>query len=547
MNKKQFANLKHIYKGQREFTSKEDGYTFDFLCDSWELGYKKSLYLEWMHKVDLDEFTFLDLRLAIAHAAKSSAHGSMVAHCYYLKSIAEHLDLSAFEAWWLTLNNIKKKGVKSALTAIFTRYASKTLKPLYDAIKDFSTEIISMRGGAILDSKKGSYSQIEQDNIQEALRIETSECLSQPVKASQQFTRFRNVIASQLITAITRRPTQLRQIKWCDTLPVGTTFTSPKETNGNWEPLTQHMFSDVEQLHIRTFKGKDGRFRYNAEPRSHRLEPNFSHLILRYFQAYQEFLIHQLNEKGVYLNKDEINEIMMCLPLLPDQTLFSSNFTSKKELFNAVSITSEAYHSSATSIRNSIKYLFKKLNPASDRHPMEGVMLSNNRWRHTQLTQAAKLGFSPAQISNITGVTINAIQPYLDLKVQVRVKVDEAYAGNHIIKLFDSISVAELQKKAGFSVKNEFDEEMGYKLTPANCSSCESKGGAPMACYPCNNFRPLETANHQQYLDKALHKLKKNAQSGHPATTKMLKKIIIYIKATIAECNERAILKLGGK
>lgn len=68
-----------------------------------------------------------------------------------------------------------------------------------------------------------------------------------------------------------------------------------------------------------------------------------------------------------------------------------------------------------------------------------------------------------------------------------------------------------------------------------------------MGCYPCDNFRPLETANHQQYLDKAERKLQINSQSGHSATVRKLKKIIIYIKATLALCEERMTLKLVDK
>ncbi|WP_268809492.1 hypothetical protein [Vibrio parahaemolyticus] len=192
-------------------------------------------------------------------------------------------------------------------------------------------------------------------------------------------------------------------------------------------------------------------------------------------------------------------------------------------------------------------YLFEeRISVESDRTPNKHLALQNNRWRHTQLTQAALQGFSQAQIAYITGVTVEAIIPYLDLKAPERVKIDQAYAGNHIIKRFDTISVKELQKNQDFLVKSPFDEEIGYKLNPANCSSCKSKGSAPMGCYPCDNFRPLETANHQQYLDKAERKFEINSQSGHPSTVKKLNKIIIYIKATIALCEERKTLKLRG-
>jgi hypothetical protein len=142
---------------------------------------------------------------------------------------------------------------------------------------------------------------------------------------------------------------------------------------------------------------------------------------------------------------------------------------------------------------------------------------------------------------------VQSIQSYLDLKAPERVIIDQAFAGNSVIRRFDSISSKELQQHPGFVVKSPFDEEMGHKLNPANCASCQSKGAAPMGCYPCDNFRPLETANHQPYLDKAERKLAINNQSAHPATVKRLQTIITYIRVTIALCEERKNLKVGAQ
>ncbi|MFK0570734.1 hypothetical protein [Endozoicomonas sp.] len=549
MNKSQITDLKNEYADQRIFSAKEEGYTFDVLSDEWLLGYKKTLYLEWMNELNVDTATFLDLRLAIAHAASHYAFGTVHTNVSTLKTIVDNLDVNQFEAWWLTLDSYKKT-VRNALFAFCQRsdeYHSATLSPLCNSIKDENLGTPSAIKG-VLDIKNGAYSEIEHDNILEALRIETLQALDGDLFTQKTFTRLRNVIASQLMVAIVRRPVQLVKIKWCDVLRVGQKFQSHKEPDRKWEPITQHLFSDVEQFHLRTFKGKDGEFRFNAESRSHRLEPDFSLMLLRYYQVYENYLSHQLHQNHITLSRDEMTELMRRLPLLPDQSLFSSEYQSKSEIFRAISDTSQAYHLNPNALRENIAYLFKtKLNAQSDRLPNAPLALANNRWRHTQLTQAVWQGFSPAQIASITGVTIGAIQPYIDLKAQERIKIDQAYAGNHIIKRFDTTSVKELQKDKAFCIKSPFDEEMGYKLNPDNCSSCKSKGGAPMGCYPCDNFRPLETANHQQYLDKAERKLEINSQSGHPATVKKLNKIIIYIKATIALCNERKTLKLGGK
>lgn len=547
MNKEQLTALKKEYKGQREFSAKTEGYSFDILSDEWVLGYKETLYMEWMNELDME--TFIDLRLAIAHAATHYAYRSTLAHVSTLKTIINYLNVYAFKAWWLTLDSYKR-AVKDTLYAFCGRsgeYNSVILSPLYETIKD---ENLGKRGGlkGILDIETGAYSEIEHNNLLEALRIETLHALKGEILAQKPYTRLRNVIACQLMVAIVRRPTQLVQIKWCDLLRVGQEFKSHKDSDREWEPVTQHLFSDVEQFHLRTFKGKDGQFRGNAESRSHRLSPDLSELLLRYYQAYETYLCHALNKSNITLSDEEVKELMRRLPLMPDQNLFSSGFLSKAELFNAISDTSKAYHFTPDALGTRIVYLFnKKLRVKSDRLPNKPLALANNRWRHTQLTLAVWMGLSPAQIATITGVTIEAIAPYLDLKAQERVKIDQAYAGNSIIQRFDSTSVKALQKHSDFSVKSPFEEEMGHKLNPTNCSSCQSKGGAPMACYPCDNFRPLETANHQQYLDKAERKLIINSQPGHPATVKRLQTIIVYIKATIAICEERNTLQLGVK
>lgn len=541
--------LKKTYDGQRKFSARADGYYFDLLSDTWDLDYKKYLYLDWTGKLNIDIETYLDLRLAMAHAAKYYSSSSLKTFANILKSIVMHLNIYDFQAWWLALDSykIQVRNCLSALCRPRNGYACNTLQPLFDAIKDENLGKQGVMKG-ILDPKTGAYSEVEQNNILESLRTGTLQILNGDIISENNFIALRSIIGSHLLITLVRRPTQLVQIKWCDILPVGQIFESHKEADLNWKPVTQHLFSDVEQLHLRTFKGKDGGFRNNAESRSHRLEPDFSQLLLRYYQTYENCFLHSLSVQKISLNDHETKEIMRRLPVLPDRSLFSSNFESKTVLFESISDTSKPYHLQETSLTRNIQYLFKeKLKPNSDRLPNDNLTLSNNRWRHTILTQGARYGLSPACLAAITGVTIESIIPYLDLKVSERVAIDEAYAGNNIIKRFDSMSVKELQIHNDFKVKSLFDEEIGHKLNPANCTDCQSKGGAPMACYPCDNFRPLESANHQQYLDKAERKLTINSQSAHPATVQRLKKIILYIKTTITLCEEIKTTKVEGK
>lgn len=547
MNSLEISSLKNSYKGKRSFQSKITGYEFDLFSDVWILGYKKTLYLDWMNT--LDKNVFLDLRLAIAHATKYYAYTSLNIFVSILKTLCQFLEPATFEAWWLTLTSYKMR-VRNVLYALCMRsneYRSNILTPLYNIVKD---ENLGSKDGSrnILNDTTGAYTEIERDNLLEALRIETLNALHTEFAKTNHLIRLRNVMGCQLMVAIVRRPAQLVQLKWCDLLRVGQAFKSHKDSNLDWQPLTQQHFSDVEQLHLRTFKGKDGTFRGNAESRSHRLEPNLSELLLRYYQAYESYLCASLSQNDIALSESESKELMHRLPLFPEQSLFSAEFETKESLLRSVSDISEAFHLSSVSFTSNIAYLFnEKLDIKSDRITHIPLAFKNNRWRHTQLTLAAWMGLSPVQIAAITGVTVDAIKFYLDLKAPERVKIDEAFAGNSVIQRFDSVSSKQLLQHPDFKVKSHFDEEMGHKLNPANCASCQSKGAAPMGCYPCDNFRPLETANHQQYLDKAERKLAINSQSGHPATVKRLQTIILYIRVTIALCQERKTQKVGAQ
>lgn len=78
------------------------------LSNTWELGYKSYLYLNWLNELNIDTNTYLDLRLAIAHAAKHYTYGSLNGHVSIFKSIVKYLDIYDFQAWWLTLDTYKK-------------------------------------------------------------------------------------------------------------------------------------------------------------------------------------------------------------------------------------------------------------------------------------------------------------------------------------------------------------------------------------------------------------------------------------------------------
>ena len=107
MNSSEINSLKNSYDGKKTFQSKAAGYEFDLFSDSWTLGYKKTVYLDWMNT--LDSNVYLDLRLALAHAVKQYAPSSIITQVSILKTLCYFLEPATFEAWWRTLTSYKEK------------------------------------------------------------------------------------------------------------------------------------------------------------------------------------------------------------------------------------------------------------------------------------------------------------------------------------------------------------------------------------------------------------------------------------------------------
>ena len=541
-NNNSFEYLQLSFDGQRLYHAKNDAYKFDIFDDKWQLGTKNFVYLDWMHDINYDQQTFIDLRVLLAIAASKLGSGSVTRFASALKALGNQLAIAKFQLAWLSLKESNKKSLSD-----FFRFSIKKANfPKFKALDDFAskhrpkTEL----GSNILDPEKGVYSEIEYDSIKEQLRLATTN-LKKTCENAQDVHAFSLLIASQLLIALVRRPTQLVQLKWSDALPVGQKFSDHRSLKKESVPEKEFLFTDIECLHIRTFKGKDGLFRGNAERNSHRLEPDLSLLLLIYHQQYESVFINLLEKQGISLTQDERQKIMLCCPILPEYQLFTMQYGTKSNLFNAIGRSSNAFHKTSANLINNLGEFCAGLSFKSDRINSDDLQLANNRLRHTVLTSGAQQGLSAPYLASITGVTEQAVQPYIELSFEARLEIDLAFAEKDVLRKFGNMSVKHLQKQDGFVVRNEFDEEIGIRANPTNCTSCSSKMGMPLGCYPCDNFTAFDEANHQQYLDKALKKYEVNKLENNPVVLKKLKKIILYIQATIKICEERKLAARG--
>lgn len=121
-----------------------------------------------------------------------------------------------------------------------------------------------------------------------------------------------------------------------------------------------------------------------------------------------------------------------------------------------------------------------------------------------------------------------------------------ALAPNPTLNGFGRISVTELQSQPGYAAQNEYEQVIGLLDAPQDCASCPSRGGKPLACYPCQNFKPFVDADHHAQLDKAERRLALQSQAGAgEGSLKPLRTIVAYIHATILACEQHRALSLG--
>lgn len=427
-------------------------------------------------------------------------------------------------------------GNQTILRALYARAKALNIVELIP-FADFLIEVgTDNPGSKFLDPKKGAYSDKENASISYAFRVTTDKLLrtynnSMQMNSLTEVNELGVLVAHHLMRGILRRPTQLIALKWSDFRSLGVGF---------HHTINSPELIDSELLHVRIFKGKTGDFRGYAEKRSIRLESDLSSLIILYHRNYMQLFTYRLNERGIRLNNEELSDLRGRLPVFPDVKLFTMQFN-KQTLLTSLSMNTKSFHKSSSTLWELLSDFSKRhftSHLRSERVDSEKLTVGNNRIRHTALTNGARKGNEGAELAQLTGVTLDAVKPYIDLSNDARREIDEALSDNRMLNQFGRIPVVDLQSQPGFVHLNELDEEIAIITAPHDCNSCKSDLGKPLGCYPCPNFKPLATANHQYYLDKAERKLALNSSSNtNSLTFRKLREIVIYIQATILGCS----------
>ncbi|WP_375277312.1 hypothetical protein [Pseudoalteromonas marina] len=541
-------DIAKFWTGKRRFRAKAEGYEFDLFSNTWLLDLDFTLGHELLSESRMSGKCQLMIRRLLALRAGEVApitirqYSRGLSHFY---PVIE--DFKVFQQSYHKASDSKKRKLKMLLAPIYKRktkvakQVAAYFQHIYELVGDNETD--RDRADIISDPQKGAYADEEYHALAECVRQETLRAVDVTASDVRRFlgknsgvaiAQLSRAVGLQLMPALLRRPTQLVQLKWADVIPIGVSFAEHDATKAGGLVEVEQTFSDVEQLHIRTFRGKEGTFRLNAEKRSHRIDPDLSDIIMLYRSRYQQAFKENLDAQGIQLTNDEWVEIIFRSPLLIGDHFFFTQFETKTSLFNTLGRQSKSLHLKPGTLTGSFRTLFEKVAISNERTNL--LKLSNNRIRHTALTNGARDGYSKWELAALTGVTADAVEPYLDLDFASRLQIDSAFAELKMFKQFDRIGVSELQQQEGFRVLNEFEEEQGIITNPPNCGRCKAATGKPLGCYGCGNFRPYLEADHRVNLQKAERKLTLN-QGGTENVLKPLVRAITYIKATILVCD----------
>lgn len=522
--------------------ARDQAFSFVPMEDIWLLGVLSD------EKIDVSELHLsasdckLEYLTLLVHFAEIRSPGTVKKHYSALRISGFTSNFKDFQQLWPRLTTTLQSSFKTLYRLAVEDYCWQRFEEFYEFTQRTSIQLKRQH----LDLYKGAYTDDENDSISYAFRVATVQILkeyqdTQQIITPRQVSILGSFVALHLNRGIVRRSSQLVQLKWADIRPSGMGF---------GDSLQVPKLVDHESLHIRIFKGKRGDFRGFAEKRSLLLSPELSNLIALYYHHYMQTLEEKWLGQGIVLSQSQLPEVRNMLPVFCGITIFSTEFNTVSQLLQAFSMKSKAFHKTADNLSAVMFYSQKEYlrkNLRSDRMDKSKFNVSNNRIRHTIMTNGARKNMDGAQLAAITGVTTDTVKIYVDLSHDARVEIDEHLSSNKVLNGFGRIPVTDTKDEIGFVQLNEFEEEIGIISDETHCVGCSSKMGKPLGCYPCPNFKPLVDADHGHYLVIAERKLSINQSSNNSLVTQKLNKCVRFIQATIKACDEYRMKKIRNR
>lgn len=513
-----------------EFIS-SNGLTFNALDDSWllnDIG-KNGLYLDikFLNEKHFDDETNLDIRLTIAKAATTLSISTIKNMTYCLKN-KNYKSLSITDIA-SSLPNINNHDLK-ALKILFKHLVDHNKLKYIDTYNYLSS--IKFNNNKNYDYKKHSYSDIEKHSIITKLNNRINQCIERLVIDSKdnmncfnkkELKNIRLLIGIRLMMGLVRRPSQLSCLKWIDIIPVGSDFNDIEIEN-------IYNYSDINELQVRIFKGKQGdlKFRKNVEKYPLIINHNISEELLFYRYYYKKSLKIYLKNILGQMKDDDFESIFPLCPIFFCNTLFEMKIKNIEELSLIITEKSQSFHCPVDKFSLMLNHKAENI----------GIPITNNRWRHTINTAAILKGLPINDVAKITQVTTKAIKYYIDLNHNERNMIDDKFIANDFIGNIFSQNIINILDKSKNIIINEDSNILGQNDCNHTCSNCKSS--RPIGCYGCDNFHALITANHNDVLQEANRKYNIRKSLGEPLSNlSRLSTQIKLIEKTIELCQLR--------
>ncbi|MCD9489939.1 hypothetical protein GLP30_03735 [Photobacterium phosphoreum] len=510
-----------------EFIS-SNGLTFNALDDSWLLndvgrnGIR--LNLHFLKEKNFDNETIIDIKLTIAKAATTLSISTIKNMTYCLKN--ESYKSLSIKDIKLSLPNINNHNIK-ALQILFKHLTYHNKLKYVDTYNYLMT--VKVNNNKNYDSKKHSYSDVEKYSIITKLNNKIRQSIEKQIIESKDNMNYLMkkklkhlglLIAIRLMMGLVRRPSQLSCLKWIDIIPVGSNFNDIEIKN-------IYNYSDINELQVRMFKGKQGdlKFRKNVEKYPLIINHDISEELLFYRCSYKKSLKIYFKKNFGQIEDDTFESIFSLCPIFFCDTLFEIETKNIEEFILMITEKSQSFH-------YPIEYFSRIINQKSK---IMNIPILNNRWRHTINTAAILKGLPINEVAKITQITEKAVKSYIDLNHNERNMIDEKFIANDFINHIFSKNIIDILDKSKNIIINEDSIILGQNDCNHTCSNCKSS--RPIGCYGCDNFHALITANHDAVLQEANRKYDIRKSLGEPISNlSRLSTQIKLIEKTIESC-----------
>ncbi|MDP3517292.1 MAG: hypothetical protein Q8S94_09005 [Pseudohongiella sp.] len=499
-------------------------------------GKGHTLNVSWIHSAEMSEADrWLILNAIIFYAKTKSANTAATV----LTCIKPHLKngiptLFEINRIWSGLKTNRKKGLNQFFGTLARQGHQQFQKHHL-----FTSANLDKYQSNMLDSQKGSFSEIEFDSLAKRINFKLGEFdwnSREPLSFFQSpngFGELRNAITNKILLSTVRRPIQLSIMKWCDMIPVGTSF----KNNGVFSTEELGTLGSIS-LQLRVFvakeKGSLGLRQYPERYPIH-LSEDLSLKILQYKKVCMHGLKMMLESSGIKISASRLIQAMEYMPVLLSHKFFEEGINSIELIDHLFTPSSNSYHISEATITHA----FRALKISSDR--VAKCIASSNRVRHTVLTRGAQDGLPAMQLAKLTGVTVPAARHYVDLDYRSRRQIDSSYIGTQFLMQIFQTPISDVKEGDDYIADNQFNP-VGGVIDKNSCVTCSTNMGKPLGCYGCPNFRPILEADHRGVLIAAEEKQAVNRAALlsplHARSIEKLQTQIEWIKYTIAFCDE---------